>query len=174
MSFLSGIGDLFNQPEAAKGPYDKYEISSKYVWDSGLLDLPVAYFTGSQQNVAQPGYSQPLNHRLPASQIPVSAPLGYRVVTFDVARWGAPVTMPSPLPANANEVLLYAEVEPYGPILQPDGRTFYQQARGRYVFALVQPLFPTTDNLLGTATAASTDTFQTNVTTPAQFNTDLS
>lgn len=163
---------LFSSDDIAGGPYLLYKVRSRYVWDAHILSLPVAYQTAILQSQAGPGYTLPFANRQAAEVIKTAAEQGWRLVTFDLVRWGGPPKLPDPTPLS-NETLGRAEIEVDAPLLQADGITYIWSARGFYLYALAQPPWAKTEQLRTGATPASTDIADGNETVPEQFVTGL-
>lgn len=159
----------FTSDNVYNGPYLKYGVESEYTWEANVLSLPVAYSTGSSQSAAGPGYALPMNQRQAAEIFPTSAPHGFRVVRWDLVRWGAVPDMPNPEPEDPNETLVRAKFWNLNPVPQPDGESTIYIMRGMAVYALSQPPWPRTDPLRSGSSPAIQDGANAFSTDPSQY-----
>src|SRR5690349_14132577 len=123
--------------EQVRAPYIRYNVAINYPYDAGVLQLPVAYTQGqaAPQNPSQLSYTQ----RQACAQIQVAAPMGQKIVTFDLARLGAPCVAPDPTPTNPNETLMSAVITPIAPIIDANGGASLYQMTGTYIYSLAKP-----------------------------------
>lgn len=154
------------------GPYLRYDLRVEYLYDSGTLQLPVAYTTAQEQDNATPAEQQTYQNRPPAEVVQVCKPYGRKVVTFDIIRIALEPVAPDPTTSNPNEVLKRAKVKPYAPKLHVNGIDYLFRIRGRYVYDLYRPYF-TSDSLSSGTTQIDNSTVSDNLTSPSNFRQGL-
>lgn len=133
-------------------PYLVYDLRTRILWDNGQLQLPVAYVTNLQQAVQNPT-TQVLSARPAAANIQVSAPYGWKVVTFHIVRAGAPPVAPDPAAIDANSILRFFDVEDIAPTIAVDGLTYLYGMNGTYLYSLTRPVWVKDTRSIGTTPA---------------------
>jgi hypothetical protein len=115
----------FITPDQKQAPYRVWLRTKKWVWDSGLVQQPVAAPDGAASKVVK-----------------LRAARGRLVVRYLVVRDGAEPVLPDPTPGSgeAGLVLLRYRITPSDPVPLPDGVNFRYQVRATYVYALLTPL----------------------------------
>jgi hypothetical protein len=194
MSQIGGIGNfpLLNSPtpsnqapssitqDQVQAPYLTYECDTTYAFDNGILTLPMSGVTGASttqttsqlpaQESSTPAYpTGTYEDRQPCVIIQVHEPIAKKIVTFSCTRIGVPPVAPSPVSTDPNDVLESAVVKAMAPKVGQDGVTRIYGLTGVYTYRLLQPPFPTTDNLEGGATPIDANTTDQNQVQPAQF-----
>ena len=158
-------------------PYQTYTIDTYYIWNNGILQLPLAKAnplpsTQSTQGVGavvggagaaaialadlqtpnpkQYTGTQPppaFSKRAASLMVNTSAPWGKKVVVIRARRTNAMPVLPDPTPSNPNQALLYTIIHPSTPTILPDMRSRSFSIYAEYVYALVQPLWVQDGNL---------------------------
>jgi hypothetical protein len=167
---------LYNTSQASDdqlaGPYIVYDVQTRYLYDSGQLQLPLAYDpSAASADVTAPCASQ-FPSRAASVNIQVSQPWGTKTVTFRVVRIGVQPMLPSPCAGNPNEILALADVRPMAPRLRPDGLSYEYEVSGIYVYNLVRPYF-VSDGLIGGATPDNASTLAGNSIPLQNYSTDI-
>lgn len=118
--------------------YTDYQVTQTYLYDSGVLQLPVAVDDDSGST--------------PCDFIQVSAPYGQRVVVGTAEREGLTPELPDPFEdINPNEVLLRAVCSFANPFPMILGTSYAYQASWTYTYGSTNPWRPGASNggLLG-------------------------
>lgn len=120
-------------PDHVLHPYLVSSLVTRYIWYNGLIPLPVAsaYTPVPQQS------------RQPAKIVQLYAPYGIKTISFVVIRRDKQPVVPSPDSLSNNDKLLYSDVIVEAPALDAGGQNHLYAARGVYVYALIQPVYPT-------------------------------
>jgi hypothetical protein len=117
--------------------YDHYQCVTKYIWDSGIVQIPAAQAPAGGlggaggPNAARPG----------CQVVQLSAPCGKKVVSWVVKRSNAPPVCPSPDPGTPNEVLAHGEVTVMAPVLHEDGETESFAVAGVFTYLMAVPVW---------------------------------
>lgn len=150
-----------------QAPYLVYDLRVRTHWDSGQLQMPVAYVTNQAQQTGGNPAALPQSARQPSANIQVFAPLGWKIITFHIVRAGAPPVAPDPTPTDPNnEILRLADTEDMAPQISPDGRTYLYGMTGTYIYSLIRPAYMKDTRKIG---SKPTDISSGNVVTGAQF-----
>ena len=114
-------------------PYLFYTVVTRYVWDEGLVQLPVGVAPS-----ASPGS---VGQRVSCEVVRASAPFGRKEVTFHARRRGAPPVVPSPrVYETTNEVFVSSDVTVMAPSLQILLNREWEVS-GVYTYILKQPIW---------------------------------
>lgn len=140
--------------ENERAPYDNLSQQTKYIYRSGLIQIPSSGPDGSLCEFSR-----------------THAPYGQKIVIFSAGRVGAVPIMPSPEPQDSNEVLLEAEICADVPRLNAVSQPMIQVS-GYAIFGLVNPLFWKDTLAMGVAPYDSTSP-ALYVITPANFSKTL-
>lgn len=119
-------------------PYHEYSADTGYLEDEGLLAVPL---------------SQPAQDGSTVRYVKVSSQRMEKHVNWQVSRLNQKPQLPSPDPADANEILLRKFIIPSVPQQQADGVSRLYVVRGTYVFGLKKPV---EEYAMGTAAMDST------------------
>ncbi len=147
---------LFTQ-DHLKVPYEWYSQTIRYVYDAGILQIPIAKaFTAGQKPAA--------------SIVQVVAPFGAKILKFSSSRIGLLPNVPSPVSPNpANEILSRMIVDVETPVLLPDGVNHITKAEGTYIYVLKQPIVAGSDSLRMGGTPIDATSADSNLFSPGQF-----
>jgi hypothetical protein len=142
-------------------PYTQYDFVNRYEYDPGMLPMPLSGSTSGPVPQAT------------TLLVQVRRPQTRRIAEFEIVRIGDVPEVPKPLPQNANEVLLEAVVTPIAPVIQPDGNRLLYRVKGRYVFAVLQPVTPGTDPIRMGKTMADIVPSDSNLLSAGNFTTEV-
>lgn len=130
--------------DAAINPYEYYTQRIRYIWNQGIVSLPVAGPVGSLGNPNPPlppadGFA----NRQPAAIGQVHAPIGFKIVLWNAQRVGVFPFVPNPYTQdpNNNDNLIASEIDVDTPTLLADENTFVTRASGVYIYAMNQPVW---------------------------------
>lgn len=108
-----------------QSPYTSYNMVTKYIWDEGLVQMPVA----EKSSDGQP----------PACEIVrAEGACGRKEVRFTATRKGYHPNVPSPVTTDPNEVFAFADVGAVVPGLEASGEATYSVS-GLYIYFLKKP-----------------------------------
>lgn len=113
-----------------------------------------------------------ISDRVPCVQIPVTAPIGYRVVTFFAVRIGTQPDLPNPTPPSDNEALLTARHKFKALKWLADGQMPVYVAAGIYVYSLLRPYWGS-DGLVVPSSPSDNSTLESNFYAPSGFDPEL-
>jgi hypothetical protein len=114
--------------EHQQHPYTQYIIKVDYLWDNGVLQLPMA---------------EPAEGTLVECEVVHHcAPYGKKVVSWTATRAGVKPILPDPTPQDDNEELEGFVVSPLSSVLQADGVTKMYKVTGVYTYILKTPVPP--------------------------------
>lgn len=134
--------------------YDEYSQVADYLFDSGLLQVPIAGPPGT-----------------PCEIIRWHAGVGQQLVTFAAQRTGARPELPTPEPQSSNEVLASLHVKPMAPTVMADG-TPVCRVEGSYTHFLLRPVTHRDTLRMGTSPYEEGDpTGNSYCVTPADWTT---
>jgi hypothetical protein len=108
-------------------PHDWYTIETRYIWENGTVQLPIAM----QGANASP---------LAASIVQLSSPYGLKVITWTAQRKGMQPILPDPAPDNANQALGKWEVFFHNDMYCADLATAIYKRSGYYAYLLLKPI----------------------------------
>jgi hypothetical protein len=121
-------GPFLWSEEHKKNAYLKSEVKQDFIYHSGRLHLPVAYYTGGKTG--------------PSSKvIQVSQPRTDRKVCFHFIRSNAQPVLPPPK-ARTGEYLMDYRLTAHAPKVTNDGQQRIFEVEGWYLFAQLDPLVP--------------------------------
>jgi hypothetical protein len=121
----------FSQATLAS-PYIIYKLTSRYVRDEGVLQMPISVQTGPGGiGAVPPGMAT-------VTEVQATEPTAVRVVSFSIVRLNALPVAPDPTP-RANEVLAHTEIEEDAPTPDSEGRGLAYVMSGVYIFHLQAP-----------------------------------
>lgn len=166
-------------------PYKEYSLTTRYIYNSGCLQIPLAPAPSVAAALDNPilseltppatvdGIPEPLlADRVPAVVIQVSEPWGRKIVSFRAVRQTIQPVLPDPTPTNTNETLLSAEFDLKAPKLVNNGQSYEWTAEGTMVYALAAPYW-TKDGLSGGATPVDVSGSYGNAIDPLMYDSEL-
>ena len=138
-----------------ESPYDYFKVKRRYIWNNGVMALPVAIQSGSD-NYPQED-PPPANSRVPSAVCRTNSPVGWYVISWAAQRTGKEPKIPDPqqqLPMYSAKynILIYKEIEVETPELVSDSKNHRYRNKGIYVYCMIQPVWGPDDGLFEGAT----------------------
>jgi hypothetical protein len=155
-------------------PYTSYDLKVQYFWNNGNLAADLAYNTGPSPSVPYPASVGVHPGPFAASSvtnIQVSQPRGFKIVSFRIRRKGFSPVAPDPIPVDPNEKLLHAQIQTIAPILDASLTNYSYGIWGVYVYSLDVPKWFSDGFSLGdTEASIDTGSSPSNVLTSVNFS----
>lgn len=125
-------------PDGNPGPYNHYEIKSRYERYQHRMQAPS---TGPPPSGADPGHSDPVTGGWvyppwPSTTFQLAAPTAQLIVEWSAERIGHRPQAPHPNNADPNLILLHDSIVPFAPPVMPDGQNGVFRIEGTYIYAL--------------------------------------
>ncbi len=113
--------NILNSDAKINGQYLVDWMDTEYVYDSGLVTLPVTSGTG-------------------VVTVQKHQPIGFKIVRWEKVRLETPPFYPSADTDDANLILLHKNIQTCSPGVMTNMRSRIFAARGVYVYGLVEPV----------------------------------